>query len=137
MGLRAAHRLQGEAVKALLDPQVIPSEAATDVALAEACRQVKDVGSHLQGPALLLAHVAARLELLAAGKWPPVDGSAQPERVPASDHLQAPLALVEVGHCKLQAVQEGCQSAVVALTACSRSWLSWLLEELCGFQGSD
>lgn len=95
-------------MKALLDPQVTLSEAATDAALAEACRRVKDVGSRLCGPALLLAHVAARLELLAAGKWPTVSGSAQPERVPASDHLQAPLALVEVGHCKLQAVQGGC-----------------------------
>ena len=94
-------------MKALLDPQVDPSEAATDAALAEACRQVKGVGSQLQGPALLLAHVAARLELLAAGKWPTVSGSAQPDRVPASDHVQAPLALVEVGRCKLQAVQEG------------------------------
>ena len=85
-------------MKALLDPQMTPSEAAMDAALAEACRQVKDVGSQLQGPALLLAHAAARLELLAAGKWPVLSGSAQPERVPASDHLQAPLALVEVGH---------------------------------------
>ena len=102
-----AHWLQGEAVQALLGPQVAPSEAATDAALAEACRQVKDVGSQLQGAALLLAHVAARLELLAAGRWPTIAGSAQPERVPASDYLQAPLALVEVGHCKLQAVQGG------------------------------
>ena len=81
-------------MKALLDPQVTPSEAATDAALAEACRQVKDVGSQLQGP---------------------VSGSAQPERIPASDHLQAPLALVEASRCNVQARQDGCDAGHNAL----------------------
>ena len=67
--------------------------------------------------------------MLAAGKWPTVSGSAQPERVPAADHLQAPLALVEVGHCKLQAPYK---VAVVLGTVRCHCTGGWLWVEVCG-----